>query len=216
MSNDVLNAVLSWFANRKRSLIQGFYISFLIYFALITVCGYLIARQINDLMPAVIWMGTNSGKLAVAAFLLTTSPGILGRFKFKHPLITLGMMFRRQTGLASFFLALGHASLLYIIPKVVGRLSLLEFLWFEVFGAIALVLLTLLCATSNDLARAKLGGLWKRLHQLVYFIYWLIFLHLILNKVDLLAVVVGASAVLEVGSLIFAARTKVAAKSVLS
>ncbi len=162
----------------------------------------------SSLLPVVVWVGGNSGKLAAFAFLATTYPGILGRFKIKHPLITLGMMFRKQTGIGSFYLAFGHALLMYIFPKLIIGLSLLNFLVFEGFGILSLSLLFLLFATSNRWMRKYMGVWWKRLHSLVYLIYWTIFLHLILRDLDWLSALIGVSAVLEVMSLVYARVTK--------
>jgi len=208
MSFEFLNQLLLWCAGRKALIIHTFYLFFLVYFPVVALGGYFIASK-SDLVSISVLLGNYSAKLAVLAFFGTTYPGILGRFGIKNPIITLGMMFRREVGIASFFFALGHALLFYVIPKLVFGISLFQFLVFELFGIIAFLMLTLLYVTSNKYGRQILGPWWKKLHSLVYVIYWLIFAHVVLQGISLTSILIGFSAVLEVLSLIYTRKRKI-------
>lgn len=208
MQFEFFNQVLKWCAGHKANIVRAFYFFFLIYFPVIALGGYFIASK-SELVSISVLLGNYSAKFAVLAFFGATYPGMLGRFGIKNPIITLGMMFRREVGIASFFFALGHASLFYIIPKLVFGLPLLQFLVFELFGVVAFLLLTMLYVTSNKYARQVLGPWWKKLHSLVYVIYWLIFAHVVIQGISITSVLIGISAVLELASLIYAKKHKI-------
>lgn len=202
MLSAFFSRILIWCGNHKRDLIRLFYFLSAVFFLVTLAASYLIWIR-SPLLPLTYQMGKLFGKLSVYAFLLTTFPGILGRFKLRHPLITLGMMFRRETGIASFFLSVNHVLLAFVIPAITFHLSLFDLLTFEIFGLGALLLLTILYTTSNDFMIKKLGVWWKRLHRTVYLIYWLIFAHIILQGVTTTGILVGIAGTMEIISVVY-------------
>lgn len=112
-------------------------------------------------------------------------------------------MFRRYVGISVFLLALSHALLSFIIPGIASNTLFLDIPVEAYFGFTALLLLLPLFLTSNDYAVKLLGAWWKKLHRLVYVIFWLIFLHVMFQEVGILAYAIGFSASLEVLSLLY-------------
>ncbi|MEP7167140.1 MAG: ferric reductase-like transmembrane domain-containing protein [Candidatus Woesebacteria bacterium] len=162
-----------------------------------------IAADDGAFLGPVIRFGLLCGELAIYLFIVVTLPGILGRFGVKHPLITIGIMFRRHLGISTFLLALMHASIVYFFPQLAIRGDLFSFSTFQLFGFLTLLSFTLLASTSNDFSVKTLGKNWKRLHKLVYVIFWLIFLHVGLQRNTKYMVLIGAAGVLEVVSLLY-------------
>lgn len=159
----------------------------------------------GSFLSLIMRFGLQCGELAIFLFIVVTLPGILGRFGIKHPLITIGIMFRRHLGISTFLLALTHAAIIYFFPQMVSGGSLLAFSrsTFQIFGFIALVSFTLLASTSNDFSVRILGKNWKRLHKLVYLIFWFIFLHVGLQNNMKYMLLIGGAGILEVLSLLY-------------
>lgn len=129
--------------------------------------------------------------LATCAFLLLTLILCIG------PLARLSTLFlpllynRRHLGVSMFAVALCHGALATIwyhgfgvdnpIAAVFaspGSLRHISDFPFQPFGAIALLILLLMAATSHDFWNRNLGApLWKALHMLVYLAYALVVLH---------------------------------------
>jgi len=102
---------------------------------------------------------------------------------------------RRHLGVTMFFLALVHAVFSTIQSPALGDknpiVSVFTAYWddhnpangianfpFEIFGAIALLILFLMAATSHDFWLKNLGaGFWKMLHLLVYVAYGSVLVH---------------------------------------
>jgi nitrite reductase/ring-hydroxylating ferredoxin subunit/DMSO/TMAO reductase YedYZ heme-binding membrane subunit len=96
---------------------------------------------------------------------------------------------RRHMGVMMFFLALAHAAVAIAVYHGFGVVSALESVVtsnveyrsvsgfpFEILGAIALVILFLMAATSHDIWLRKLSPrVWKNLHMMVY-VAWLLLL----------------------------------------
>ncbi len=168
--------------------------------------GFVVSVNVTNskLFPFTYEVGTTAGTVAVCAFFIVTIPGILGRFKIKHPLITIGIMFRRHTGLSTFFIALLHASSVHIIPSLVnGEFPVTLSPSYILFGSVALTALSLLALTSNNFSVQKIGKNWKRLHKVVYVIFWLLFLHVGLQSEYKTAAAIGIVGVLEIASLLY-------------
>ncbi|TWT42164.1 hypothetical protein RAS1_32940 [Phycisphaerae bacterium RAS1] len=102
---------------------------------------------------------------------------------------------RRHLGVATFFVALGHAAiatgfyhgfgivnpLLSLLTSNTNYSSLTAFP-FQVLGLLALAILFLMAATSHDFWLKNLGAAaWKRLHMLVYAAYALLVMHVALG-----------------------------------
>ncbi|MFO1501896.1 MAG: ferric reductase-like transmembrane domain-containing protein [Verrucomicrobiota bacterium] len=98
---------------------------------------------------------------------------------------------RRHAGVTMALLAIGHAALVVITYHAGGDAHPILSVFtanpttlsiagvpFQAFGAIALVILLMLAATSHDFWLANLGGpVWKSLHMLVYVAYGFLLLH---------------------------------------
>ncbi|MBX2824694.1 MAG: ferric reductase-like transmembrane domain-containing protein [Gammaproteobacteria bacterium] len=105
---------------------------------------------------------------------------------------------RRHFGVSMFIIALLHSALAIfwyhsfgVVNPLVsvftsgGSYSGVSDIPFQALGAIALVLLFLLAATSHDYWNANLGApLWKWLHMLVYPAYALLVLHIIFGALQ--------------------------------
>lgn len=147
--------------------------------------------------------GRRFGQVALLLFLVTTLPGMLGRFKIRHALITIGIMFRRYMGIATFLFALCHALITFLIPLVLSRQPLFPLANYVVFGVFALLTMLPLFLTSNDWSVKTLGPNWKKIHKLVYVIFWFIFLHVAFQRLSIWTVLIGIAAVGEVISLLW-------------
>ncbi len=149
-------------------------------------------------------VGLLSGKLATFLFIIVTLPGILGRFGIRHPLITIGIMFRRYTGIGVFLLGFVHGMTVYSLPMLAAKQLVLPPPLFITFGLTALVLLFPLFLTSNTQSVQMLGKNWKRLHSLVYVIFWFIFIHVAMQGEKSVAILIGLAGFLEILSLGYA------------
>ena len=129
--------------------------------------------------------------LGTAAFLLLHAILCIG------PLCRLDRRFlpllynRRHAGVALFILALAHAVIVMLTYHAGGDVSPIQSLlenrlpsgasdgWpFQLFGALALIFLLLMAATSHDFWLSQLTGpVWKTLHMSVYLAYALLVLH---------------------------------------
>lgn len=202
LTNRFFTILLTWCVQHRKVVVWLFYLFFAGLGLLVILSTYIIATQ-SEFMSFVVRAGKFAGELSAFAFFATTYPGILGRFRLRHPLITLGMSFRRMMGISSFLLALTHASILFIVPGLLTHSLLKAVPLFVVFGAVALFILFPLFLTSNNVSVKTLGPWWKRLHRLVYLIYWLMFLHVIFQGVSTFGILIGISATLEVVSLVY-------------
>lgn len=144
-----------------------------------------------------------AGQLAVVAFVLSITPGIARRFGIRTTATTILMLFRRQTGILVFLLALMHYIIIFLAPTIRAGEAPTEPPIYQLMGVLALYPMALLFVTSNDWAVRKLGKWWQRIHRLVYIIAWAIFLHVALVEINIWAVLIGIFAVLETVSLIY-------------
>ncbi len=134
---------------------------------------------------------------------------------------------RRHLGVSLFVIALLHAAVAVYWYHSFGVLNPIVSLFtsggdyqslgdfpFQVFGAIALLILFLLASTSHDYWNANLGApLWKAIHMLVYLGYGLIVVHIIFGALQqdntgLLPWMVAASVLLVGGLHISTALTR--------
>ncbi|MFI5157627.1 MAG: ferric reductase-like transmembrane domain-containing protein [Sphingobacteriales bacterium] len=96
---------------------------------------------------------------------------------------------RRAIGVSTFYFALVHSSLgFYGLLGGFAGLSFLpgDYLLSEIFGALALLILFLMAASSTDAAVANLGKRWKFLHRFVYGAAILILIHTLIVGSDYL------------------------------
>lgn len=137
-----------------------------------------------------------TGTLAVLMLTLILSVGPLARL---WPTRFAPMLYnRRHFGVATFFVALTHGTLVMLWYGSFGKVNPLAAMltmnprydsWvgfpFEVLGILALTILFFLAATSHDFWLKNLSPrLWKSLHMSVYLAYGLIVLHVVLGVVQ--------------------------------
>lgn len=105
---------------------------------------------------------------------------------------------RRHLGVTAFLIALIHAGLVLLWYHGFSDLNVFVSLLvsnpryesisgfpFESLGAIALIIMFLMAATSHDFWNANLGpGLWKALHMGVYFAFTLLVAHIALGAIQ--------------------------------
>ena len=125
--------------------------------------------------------------LATLAFLMLHVILSIGPLARLNPKLLPLLYNRRHLGVATFFVALAHASFAIVQFHAQGNVhpfvSLLTAGWgFQTLGLCALVILFLMAATSHDFWLANLGArVWKSLHMAVYLAYALLVLHVALG-----------------------------------
>lgn len=187
----------------RSTLIRIFQLCYVLALVFLGGSAYLLLAG-HPLSPLISAMGEKFGQLAVCFFILASIPGMAGRFRIKHPLVTIGLMFRRHIGISTFVLAFMHSQISYIIPFISsGMLPPFPPPLFVLWGSIAYLGLFILFITSNDLSVKKLGGWWKRLHKLIYILFWFIFLHVAFQELSVWAILIFLFAVIEVVSLVY-------------
>lgn len=178
-------------------LMYGLIVLFLIW-------GTVVLVRTEEFPTLVMMSGNLFGKASLLLFILVTIPGIARRFRIAHPVITLIMSFRRYIGITVALFALAHASVVYFIPTFVfSGFPTFPLLPFMFAGSLGLSSLLLLMITSNDRAVAMMGKNWKRLHRLVYVIFWFIFAHVALQGEMGQAILIGGAGLLEIASFVF-------------
>jgi DMSO/TMAO reductase YedYZ heme-binding membrane subunit len=141
------------------------------------------------------------GLISFGFFVLALLPGILGRFGIKGEVVKQLIIYRRETGKLMFLFALAHYLTVKVFPMIALDLEL-DFPLYQTIGFVALQLTLLLFITSTNWAQKKMGIWWKRLHQLVYLIVWLIFLHVALAQgISIVSVIIAFVAIAEMMSL---------------
>ena len=104
--------------------------------------------------------------------------------------ILLGL--RREMGLTTFYLIVGHVAINIMLLKVVDFNDLGSFYRFDNFmlwGDLALVCLTLMALTSNNIAVSYLKQNWKRLHYLVFPAYIFASVHWLMQELSPLVLI---------------------------
>jgi len=108
------------------------------------------------------------------AFLLFLKPAaVISR----NARLTRLLQYRRQMGVAVFWLALFHGAGCIVIYDIWRTVPFLDLSSFYAYGAAALIGIILLGLTSNDISVRILKRNWKRLQMLAYPILGLVFLH---------------------------------------
>lgn len=153
--------------------------------------------------------------LGACAFLLLTLILSIGPLARLSPRFLPLLYNRRHLGVTCFILALAHAALVLLwyhgfsdLNPFVSlltsnpRYDSIQGFPFESLGVGALLILFVMAATSHDFWNNVLGpNIWKSLHMLVYWAYFLIVAHVMLGAVQgekspLYAIVAGVSATL--------------------
>ncbi len=168
---------------------------------LIVINGYFIFNTNYDSQ----WFYDYGMKLGIASFVCFTIAllsGMLVRYGIKSNLIPILYLYRREFGRLMFLFALNHYLTIKVFPMIYSQ-STVTFPFYQVIGFVALFLSLFLFVTSNDWAVKKLGKVWQQLHQLVYVIVWLIFLHVaVAQGFSFLSALIFILAIVETMSLV--------------
>ncbi len=143
------------------------------------------------------------GKSAVVIYILTLVPGIVRRFGLKHEIVAIVMILRRYLGILMYILVFTHYWWVRGINIWFHKIFVIPPPVFESVGFIALVLLTPIFLTSTDLAVAKLGKWWGRIHKLTYVVMFLILLHTALQRISIWSILVLLIVILQMTSYIY-------------
>jgi len=153
-------------------------------------------------------LGKLAGTAAALTFVILSYPGILRRFKVGGFLkfIQLSLTpIRPHLGVLMFLLAFTHYVFVKIVPTV--RLNLpLQFQPFEFFGFAALFLCLPLALTSTFWVKKRMKQNWQKLHNLTYFILWIIFGHVALLTEIPLAILLMITGILQILSFLVASK----------
>lgn len=190
-------------AKEKQSIWRFFLV---VYMAILTtlVWGSVVIVSSLPSQSLVYTIGVWSGRAALTLLALVLVPGMLGRFGIQIKVTRVITFYRRELGITTFLLAFTHGMLVRNVARFVhGWYPINLAPVFELFGSLALSLLFLLFATSNDASVKRLGPWWKRLHRLVYIIVLLILFHTLLQRVSVWSVVIGIVTILEFVSLLW-------------
>ncbi|RJR15070.1 hypothetical protein C4579_03315 [Candidatus Microgenomates bacterium] len=141
------------------------------------------------------------GEVGLILYCATLIPGIFRRFRIRHPLIQIIMLFRRYIGITVFLCISVH----YWFQRGVlvlqsGRLEF--FAQFELFGYFAYLLLFSLFVTSNDWSTKHLRKWWDYIHRLTYGALFLVFFHVALQRISVWSLLAGVFLLLEIVSFI--------------
>jgi len=190
--------------HHKPDIIRGFYMLYAFIVGLLVLFAYWTTQNLNR--AAIYEVGEMSGKLALITFCIVITPGILRRFGIRNMLTSFLMVIRRHLGITMFSLAFLHYSSIRLFPIIFGGVPpIIPPPLFEFIGVAALYSLAPIFITSNDSSVSKLGPWWRRIHSMVYFIVWLLFLHVALQEVGIWTILIGLFALAETASLIYIA-----------
>ncbi len=194
-----MNTIFLTVTRYRNQIVKAFQVSYVLILAILII-GTPTIVSFGEQYALYYALGRQAGQAALVVFILTTIPGIARRFRIKHKLIAILMIFRRYIGILMYALAFAHywtmtGAATFIrgdIPQTIPA--------FLFFGLGALTFTTPMFFTSNDLSVGKLGAWWHRIHKLTYIIVWLIFFHVALQRVSIWTLLIGAAAVAQVSS----------------
>lgn len=181
---------------------QLFFLGYVFIVLFLLLSSYLISTQ-SVLEPIIYGIGKKFGQLSLLILALIVTPGILGRFRLEIPVSRIITAYRRQLGITTFLLAFSHASIVRILPKLLGIIPIFPLLVFETLGQFALLILFFMFLTSNNFSVKKLGKNWKRLHRFVYVVLWLLVLHTGLQRISIWSVLIFGFAAVEIISSVY-------------
>lgn len=154
-----------------------------------------------ELYNASLW----SGRAALLVFVTVLIPGIFRRFGMSWQIRNIIMLFRRQLGILVFSFVFFHYANMSLFPMLTGQIvfEIIPATSFQIMGVLAFYLLTVMFFTSNDWSVRKLGRWWNRIHQIIYVVAWLIFLHVYLQGKESWSIIIGIAALFESLSLFY-------------
>ncbi len=128
----------------------------------------------------IITWGYWTGIISQYTFLISLLPGIHLRFDMTYGkrLYIFIRKYRRTIGITAYTAGVLHFYWSFILPN---RGQFFPDLLSDWMGFVALLLLTPLFLTSNDLSLNKLGKLWKKLHLVVHLVIYLLLMHVVIK-----------------------------------
>jgi DMSO/TMAO reductase YedYZ heme-binding membrane subunit len=208
-----VDQLYAWVIKRRNLIVGIFKVFFLLQTFFLFVGAWSIYKQDANWPTFYLW-GRQSGEVALVFFILASIPGIVRRFGKFNKLVSILMIFRRYIGIATYMFVLIHSSFVRFVPWVAKVFSVFPLEWFVAIGAIAHVMLFSLFITSNDWSVNKLGPWWHKIHNLIYVIVWLIFVHVVLQSFSIWTVLIGVTALAQIASFWYAKRRISASVSV--
>ncbi len=210
--DSIFSAFFRQAIHHKPEIVRGFKILYYVIGVMLVIFAYMTSQNMSRSL--VYEIGTLSGTIAGWMFCISILPGILRRFGMRGMFVSFLMSIRREVGVSMFVLSFLHYSAIRLFPILFGGAALvIPPPLFELLGVAALYSLAPIFITSNNWSVRTMGPWWRRLHAMVYFIVWLLFAHVALQEFEGLAIVLGIFALLEAGSLFYAAGQGKALKS---
>lgn len=205
---DFQTSVLAAFSKRRTLVNRLFWV---IYFIVLVVLVYGTNLSLSDPKQSAFFydLGKKAGQFGFLLLGLIVLPGILGRFRIEIKATRVITLFRRQLGIAFFFLAFFHYH--FVRGLILYKSKLTPFdglLPFMVMGLTAFIIFFFMFLTSNDFSVRVMGKWWKYLHRLVYVAIWLLVLHTGLQGIGTWTILIGIFAMLEVASWMYYFATK--------
>jgi sulfoxide reductase heme-binding subunit YedZ len=124
----------------------------------------------SDVYGSVVWYGNAAFFLLVVSLFVSPLSALLS-LRFLRVLKS----YRRELGLAIFWFAIFHGVTLLFYLGVFSDLFNPSLSYF--YGLLGLIGILVLGFTSNRLSRVKLGPRWKKLHYLVYLVFFSVVIH---------------------------------------
>jgi len=208
MNPTIFDQLFALVVKNRRQIIFIFQLLYVSLFGFMLLAGYAIYFQKPQ---ASIFLNSamTFGQLALVTYILTTIPGICRRFGIQHRLIQILTIFRRYLGILMYAFTFFHYLLMRGFASLFFGVAVLPEQLFTLVSFIALLFLTCMVLTSNDLLHGRLGKWWQRIHNLTYVVVFLIFLHVALQRISIWTVVIGINAVAQILShLVFFFRKK--------
>ncbi len=211
-SDSLITSFFRQAIHHKPEIMKGFKVLYVLIVFLLMLAAYMTSQNLSRSL--VYEVGTLSGTIAGYLFCLSIAPGILRRFGMRGMFVSFLMSIRREVGISMFAFSFLHYAAIRLFPIVFGGEPLIvPPPLFELLGVASLYSLAPIFITSNNWSVKTMGAWWRRLHAMVYFIVWLLFAHVALQEFEGLAIVLGIFALLEAGSLFYAAGQGKALKS---
>jgi methionine sulfoxide reductase heme-binding subunit len=206
-NGSLVDTLYRWVVKRRNPLVLVFQVFFVLQTLVLFFGSWAVYSQ-SIYVQFFYDVGNKSGEIAIIFFILASIPGIVRRFRKFNKLVSILMIFRRYIGIATYLFVISHASFVYISPLLARQFPLFPIPIFILFGFLAHVMLFLLFITSNDLSVKKLGVWWHNIHNLMYFIVWVIFVHVALQGFSIWATLIGVTAVMQIASFWYARKLR--------
>jgi DMSO/TMAO reductase YedYZ heme-binding membrane subunit len=193
----MIDIFYAWVIKKRNPIVNCFKVFFILLTLFLCVGSWAIYSNTN--FSFYYEIGKKCGDIAILLFILSSIPGIVRRFGKFNKLISILMIFRRYIGITTYLFVLIHLSFVRVVPWISGLILPIPEVY-VLIGMLANMMLFLLFVTSNDLSVKKLGHVWHVIHNWMYVIVWIIFLHVALQRISIWTVLIGSTAIAQVCS----------------